>query len=465
VGSTAKPDPLPGAVRRAGGLTLAAALILATGCPTGGPPVDDIWPRIHDEIGSLVTVSWTQLEEAQGYVEYRWDDAWHQTPTATLAAGEQEVLLLGIPFERSVEYRLVNDLGDGPLATGVGVFETDPLPDGMPEPEVREADPTRWEPTCPYLLGSLNEHKGGWEGGDFWKFIIDRDGEVVWALLTPESHWSIYLRASRDGRDILWDESTFWSGFDFGQASRVHRMKIDGTVVESVATPGLHHAFTELADGSLVWGSGLQGDYETLERRDPSGEQRTIWDCETFYADHAIEPEFQSYACNSNGLFWHEPDDTFLYSFWTNSFVVEVDHATGDTLHIWGPVHDSWAFDPPEATLRFPHGPTYTDDGTFLISTQRSDFPDEGVVREFALDEAHETLREIWSFGTGEGIPVDSAGEAHRLPGGNTLHNAGTTAQVREITPGGDVVWTVDFNGPRLLGRTICLEDLYAFLP
>jgi len=86
-------------------------------------------------------------------------------------------------------------------------------------------------------------------------------------------------------------------------------------------------------------------------------------------------------------------------------------------------------------------------------------------VREYELDETQGVLRQIWSFGEGEGILMESAGEAHRLPGGNTLHNMGSGTRVREITPDGDIVWEVAWDTPRLLGRTVLVEDLYAFAP
>jgi hypothetical protein len=56
-------------------------------------------------------------------------------------------------------------------------------------------------------------------------------------------------------------------------------------------------------------------------------------------------------------------------------------------------------------------------------------------------------------------------GEAHRLPGGNTLHNYGSGARIREVTPDGQVVWDVLWTDSTFLGRTTALEDLHPFLP
>ena len=55
-------------------------------------------------------------------------------------------------------------------------------------------------------------------------------------------------------------------------------------------------------------------------------------------------------------------------------------------------------------------------------------------------------------------------GEAHRLPGGNTLHNYGSAARLREITPDGEVVWDADWDAG-YMGRSEPVADLYALAP
>ena len=55
-------------------------------------------------------------------------------------------------------------------------------------------------------------------------------------------------------------------------------------------------------------------------------------------------------------------------------------------------------------------------------------------------------------------------GEAHRLPNGNTLHNYGSNARLREVTPEGQVVWDVQWSGS-LIARSTPIEDLYALMP
>ena len=195
----------------------------------------DISTRIHDDIKSLVYVSWTQSDDDDVLVEYSFDDGeWLSTPSQSVAAdASAEVLLLGVPYGMTVTYRLVGD------SLGVSTEHTvtiDDAPEALPEPSLALSDPLAYHAESGYLLGSINADDVGWSAGDYWKFIIDRQGRYVWAMETPDKHWSIYLRQSRDGTAILWDEATYWSDFSGeGEDGQVHRMKIDGTITSSLA--------------------------------------------------------------------------------------------------------------------------------------------------------------------------------------------------------------------------------------
>ena len=448
-----------------------------TGCPNEGtllaPCDDDTGPSgyaeamvadvawsLHPEIGSLVHVTWEQLAAATVYVEFRVDEgAWLRSPARDVGAGPQRDLLLGLPFGSAFTFRVINDFGDGPLAAEPVLAETGPLPAGFPAIVMMESAPDLWDPSGRYLIGSVNEDAGGWTGGNYWKWIMDRGGRIVWAHLTPDHHWTLYLRVSHDGDDLLWDQQTFWPEWDEGAGSRVHRWKIDGTVVETTPTPGLHHAYAELADETLVWGAA-DWESEELVRRTPEGLVETIWDCDDFHAQVGSHE-----MCQSNSLFWNEATDTFLYSFYTTSTVVEIDRASGETLRWFGHLPGAWDFEPADSTFFWQHGAVYTDEGTLLLSTYHEEMIPEGVVREYSLDEDDQTLQQIWHFGEDEHVWAVTAGEAHRLPGGNTLHNYGSGGRLREITPDGQVVWDVYFGGERLLGRTEFVDDLYAFAP
>lgn len=409
----------------------------------------------------FLTFAWTQEGEGEIRFSYSYDDETYETAAATYGSGSHEQLVLGVPYSESVDWKMIYDAGSGDVVCGAGDLVTTALPDGIPTPTLRIYEEDQVEPTGTWLLGSINQDSGGWTGGTYWKWILDRKGRVVWAHKTPQNHWSIFLRISMDGTHILWDEQTYWSDYD-ASMSTVHRWYLDGTEISETSTPGLHHAFTELPDGTLVWGA-VDGYYENLVKRAPgSDEVEQIWSCYDFH--RAIGA---GSSCQSNTLYHHQPTDSFLYSFYTTSTVVEIDHATGDSLWWAGAVPGGYDFVPSNIQFSWQHGVYWTDEGTLLLSTEDTYYgtASETYVREYEVDHDAQELHQVWTFGEGGGVYASTAGEAHRLPGGNTLHNYGSGSQIKEVTADGDVVWHLDWGSSQLLGRTVFIEDLWTLMP
>ena len=425
--------------------------------------VRDVTGRTDDEFGSFVILGWEQRGEGQVWVRYSFDAGdWRESPHQALGEGMHEVLLLGIPYESTVSWQLIYDKDGAEVVLEEGSTATDPLPEGLPVPSLLVADETAWEPTGTYLLGSINEDPGGWTGGTYWKWVLDRQGRVVWAHKTPENHWSIFLRISADGTHIVWDEATYWAEWDGGAGSSVHRWYLDGTEIEEIPTPGLHHAFTELPDGTLVWGSAAGGYENLVEKAPDSDETHQIWSCESFHVETGARG-----SCQSNTLYYHVPTDTFLFSFYTTSTVVEIDHQTGDSLWWAGGVAKGFAFTDPETQYSWQHGVNWTDEGTLLLSTEDTygGMASETYAREYIVDRDARTLQQVWVYGVDQGVYASTAGEAHRLPNGNTLHNYGSASQIKEVQPDGTLVWHLDWGGTQLLGRTVFIEDLWSLMP
>lgn len=151
--------------------------------------------------------------------------------------------------------------------------------------------------------------------------------------------------------------------------------------------------------------------------------------------------------------------DSLLYSFYTNNSVVEVDRSSGESLWWAGAQEGGYAFDPPDSQFYWQHGISYTAAGTLLLSTTN-----EGTtgVREYEVDHEASALRQVWSYDSG--IEADTNGDAWRLENGNTLHLLGSAGKLAELDPDGQIVWSVDFHGERLLGRGELISDLYTLI-
>lgn len=452
-------------------------LVLLAGCQTGKTVIDgdsgseeetpgytevqlsNVRGVLDEEYGTLLTITWDQAADATVWVEYSVDEGvWMASPPKAVSAGPAEQLLLGLPYEHDVTFRIVNDFGGGPLYSEDYEDNTYLFPDDFPEPLMVEGDSSKWDPDVSYVLLSLGTLG---QGGAF-VFIVDRQGRTVWARRSPPQTTSMHPRVSHDGTQLLIDENTFWAIFDAGKASRVQRMYIDGTIDETISTPGLRHAFTELPDRSLAWPATQKGSgptNELIQIRSPDGDTETVFDCLEFLQAH----NFRSY-CGANTLWYDVQTDHFLYSLFTAETVVEVDRQTGEALRHFGHIEGAWGFSPEDSAFWWQHGAYYTEAGTLLVSSEAYQNASETVVREYALNEETETLEEVWSFGEGQGVWGSQMGEAHRLPSGNTLHNYGTEARLREVTADGEVVWDIDWDA-EMMGRSTGIADLYALLP
>ena len=429
----------------------------APACDTGlsAIPAEGLSAVVDPDYGTLVTARWTQRSAARAWVEYSVDPGeWLSTPARDLQAGGAEALLLGLPYGHEVRFRVVNDLCADPRRSPDAVVHTAQAPEGLPQITAIEGDASRWDAETRYILTGMNDAV---DGSRYWSFIIDRRGRVVWARQNPRLTVTLYPRVTRAGDALLIDENTFWGSFDGGAGSQVVELAIDGTVLHTYLTPGLRHPFTDGPDRSIAWGA-TQSATETLEIVGLDGAQRRIWDCQDF-----LDSRGMAGTCTSNSLWWDPETGRYLYSFYTLETIFEIDPEQGP-LRWFGHLPGSWSFDPPDAAFWWQHGAHYTEAGTLLLSSYLDEDGGETVVREYALDEGARSLREIWRFGEGEGIFGEELGEAHRLPGGNTLHNYGTTPRLREITPGGEVVWDVQWD-ERYIGRSTPIGDLYAMLP
>lgn len=422
----------------------------------------DLAWELHPVYGSLAVVSWTQDVAANVHVEYSVDPGeWLWTPTETYGAGRATRVVAGIPYATDAEWRVVADGGasaDGPTLT------TGELPRGMPIPALTIDEPTRYDVDADrWYLGSINARDGGWTGGTYWTFVLDRKARIVWAQAAPDSHWTLFVTPARSGDHFLWDESTYWSNFGNGEDGSIHRAYLDREI-EEIPTPGLHHEWIELPDGTLVYGSQAHGGGESLVEKAPGQADETVlWDCRS---DWPNSLDWRN-DCESNGIFWVESTDTFLYSFYTNNSIVEVDHATGASLWWAGDVPNGYDFVPADSQYAWQHGISYTDAGTLLVTSEwdggvRGN-PTHTWLLEYDVDPIAETLSLVWA--SDSGVRAETNGQAWRLPNGNTLHVVGSASVVREVDTAVDEdVWRVEFESDRLLGAGQFVRDLHAFL-
>ena len=423
-----------------------------SGSPTPAEAIGLAWAP-HPTVPWFAVVSWRQASAGQATVEAQLDGVWRPFPTIDAEPGENELVIAGLPMGSVVRWRLT--LEGAPIA-GPTPIATEPAPEGLPIGVVTVSDPSAGGGDL--LLTSVSETGSGWStNGPFWTALYDRRGRPVWARRTPRGWWTLWPSVARSGDHLVFDEFRF-SAPD-GVLIRSH---LDGLIAR-IPARGFHHAFAELPDGTLAWGSYDHGGKEAIVLE---GDE-VRWTCEDDWPEgSAFEGEPFGGYCTLNGLHYDAASDRFVASFYTNESVVAIDGTTGETAWWAGRVPGGLAFVPSGAQFWWQHGPTITPEGTLLVSTlDASPFtstPTTTPVREYAVDEEAGTLTEVWSYDPQ--VLVENNGNTLALSDGGVLHTLGTAGQVVEVGPDGSTRWRLQFAEGRMLGRSELVPDLYALL-
>ncbi len=425
--------------------------------PVEQAPVSGVAATVHGQVNTVLEVSWTQDETVDSaWVEFGLEgEDRHATPVVVGDEGEHVRMLLGMPSDSEVSFRVVNQRGDERLEGEEHCAATGSLPESLPVPELSYLDPAVAS-TEPFLFMSLSENDFNWYQGPFWLFVLDRQARVVWYHEIPDQRATMHARIALDGTHLLFEETTIYHG-DQGKGSLLRRMGLDFVRDETIDASGLGSTFAETTDGTILFDSYTDWPLTCLDELYEDGSRRRIWVCTEWMGQYTDNPE----ACDPNETLWFEDTDTVIWSMWPVDTLVELDRKSGELLRQFGALEGGWAFDPPEAGFDMQHYPYYTADGTLLVSTHVPDAYQQQRAREYRLDEETQTLVEVWSYGDEVPHYAVYAGEALRLDNGNTLINYGSDGALREVTHERRTAWQVDWSGGFLLGHMSLVDDLY----
>jgi hypothetical protein len=471
------PAAMPAGTAGRGAGSAGEAGLGASGTGAGEPGcgdafVSDVSLAVHEDVNTILVVTWTQATAAeQTWLEFSFEaDNVMTSRKQPGTLGAHRDVVLGVPGDTAVSVRIVSRQDGVDCATQDYEGTTDPVPSGMPQPEILAYVPERASPDR-FLFGAVEDSDGGgtanYYRSTFWLYIMDRKGRIVWYYADPATlATSSFQRIARDG-EYIWIEKRCYGCGNFRES--VLKMTLDHEYMEEIEVPGLADAIDVTTDGSLLYDAN-----DELREMTREGDFRTIWSCPDHFG--------QDFICYTNTINWNEADDTVLMSYPEPNTVVQVSRATGMVVGQYGDAPGSYEFAPPlsmppsEWGFGFQHFPNITPDGTLILSSHMpgyTDFdttptPNQHAFLEFTIDRENERLIEKWRYTGGTEWPR-SKGMAIRLSNGNTLGNYGTGGVIREITPDKETVFHVKFDHEggndaynKMVGNNVLIDDLYA---
>lgn len=421
------------------------------------PPEEVIADRavsVHPEVATILVARWTQLYAAESaWLSWTLDGTDHASPAAPLDVGPAEEVVLGLPAGTTVPLTLHLVFGGVERTVALGDGTTGALPANLVLPTLTTADPATMRPE-PWLLASVDV--GTYDFfGPCYVVILDAQARVVWYRAVSGSRLTLFPRVSATGGYLSWDATTYYTYGDVHPS--VTRATIDLVMEEETVIDNMGLGYWEMDDGSFLFDEYEDAYHYYLSRQYPDGTRERIWACADWMASYSTG----YWACAPNTVLYEPGRGTVLWSMFQTSTVAEVDLATGTLVREFGQYPGGFAFDPESANFSLQHWPNWTADGTLIVSTHVPGQPGVQYAREFVVDDATQTLQQVWSYTPAAGHYADYAGQVTRLANGNALWSLGTAGVLHEATADGEVAWEASWGG-HLTGNLTPIADLYA---
>ncbi|MFA0813094.1 aryl-sulfate sulfotransferase [Microbulbifer epialgicus] len=419
----------------------------------------------HPENTLMVNASVITEENAKVVIKFESEATEPHQVTLNEFSTEHSSTIVGLRASTTYQFTTVSTYENGNVVESEPVdFTTGGLPSGVPATEVVTHTAQSEGGITIFAPATTNS-------GRFWG--VDEEGEVVWYL-----HDDVPLsgtpaaRYLGDGRIMLLLNSE----------ARI--ITFAGETLQTYDLPPYHHDAILLDTGNLlvltyqrqtIGNSMLQGD--VIVEIDPKG--NTVWRWSAF--DHLDTNRFPGGLSthvsdngsmdwtHSNSLFYQSDDDTIMISSRSQSWVINIDHKTGEVVWIMGD-SDGNTVDNLEnkflsltsgSWMASQHAAMLTDNGQVLIYDNRNEAELSGDIHNsravrYNINTNQMTAEQDWEFITPK--YTQSLDDVDELDNGNILITAGgpstpgsgggSTSHIIEVTPNSPstAVWEMEVN-------------------
>ncbi|HEY3499787.1 MAG TPA: hypothetical protein VGK73_34080 [Polyangiaceae bacterium] len=342
-------------------------------------------------------------------------------------APEHRTLLLGMPADTEVHYRVVVFAGDTACPGPDETFRTGTLPMGSPS----NLTPTRGPSTVAPAPGFIIAQTGN------YAYVIDRRGRVVWSYRFPFNVVRALL--SWDARYMIARDI---GPFNAGSGGNIQRVALDGTgEMKLDVAGGTHHDVTAIPSGIAYPAKPEAGACDSLYVADLDGSNsRAVVDLGVVFGKFKNGSGAAAMEeCHVNAIRYYADIDAFSLSDREKDAIAFVS-SSGEILgsigaepieatpnHVVAEGADSTASSP----WRVQHGHDWYENDKLVVWSNGTLIGGMSRLLHYTLSGATATLD--WQYSATGNSPTLS--DAQHLPNGNFLGTASQTGAVHEIDP------------------------------
>jgi hypothetical protein len=389
--------------------------------------------RVSAKMATVAVVSWTTslAHVTEARIDFGLDTSYGMAAPVSTPLSDDNVttLLLGMKQNRTYHYRISATNGAGSCTSEDYTIVTGSLPSGVPKIKATTHDASA-------LYGGFlltGRYIVGVGASTAPAYIVDRDGDVVWAYLPGSNVLGLVMS---------YDGSRIWINSNSSTTSKahVHRLSMDGLTVEdlSPAFAGLNHQLTVLPDETVAFYAYGANGCDDVKEYAPDGTVKTLVNAGTAQGETG--------GCHLNNIQYSKDDDTLVFSDLYHQTVVKIRRSDGATVWVLGGTKptsftgDTW--------VGGQHGIHILGLDDFLIFNNNTKGSNGGpaplggsgdgsVAAEYRLDLLGMKVSRVWSYKANPGVQSDIMGDLQRLPNGNTVVAYSYAGVVQEVSASG----------------------------
>ena len=450
------PDFLPQAIPSNSATDTASNLDTGTvdeASDTGSSSVSPhgIAARLSDTIVTVIEVTWETETATTGYVDFGETSNYGYETPATNYGTTHSRLLLGMPGNTEVHYRVVttdgtvSEIGDDhSLTTGA-------LPTAVPTLT------TTGTSVEGFRLLTVN---GQWVG----ILIVDAHDRIVWYYEhTFDDLVTLQSALSTDGAHLIFNSPCHIT--QMSEYGSLLWVTLDGAQWTQASVAGIAHDFVQASDGTVTAivqetreVDGYQVWADRLVEVTREGDQTEIWNAWDAMEMPTVTEDLD--WTHANAINFDEEEDAYYVGMTNLSTIFKIDRSTGEIIWQLGGESSDFAFSADSEQLTFHHNFDIAEGLlTIFVNGEETENETSRVV-QYEIDEDAMIVSETWRYISETPPWIYALGDASMINEA-TLNVTFSTAGYIEQVEGNTVTWSLQAPLAVVFGYTQHTESLY----